>query len=1173
MKKIFKVLFLIFILSFINKVSADVCTDNILIENKCTTSSCYWTEKSYVWFNDEFYILENIEIEEINNFQTWFNLELKNNIIDKYNWEFTIEDFCTSTEKNDCEDKSFNLNNIINYNDNFIINWWFFNSDKSYSDWKHYFFTNYNTILTELKWVTVNLSLSDIIFNLKNYENLDNKNKYSIKNICIDSSCEESKYLFFYWDDINSYKILKWTKMFKKWENYSIFDFINVDVPYSHSKIKIWESVWLNFKFINNRPNTNCTESEYKYYIYYSYLMENGTESVIIDLFDDKINVDKDAKDITNPANGWVEYTKINSNNFLEVSFKESINTLKVWKIFFYIKIVKDWGKEIYKKINTLAIDVIGGNPIDYNSEIKFMNFDESQSYYKEDIFTSRIYLKDIALNSYSDDIYWIKISHPDTNLIFNWSTNNILNNLKSNTDIDWNNYFEFSYRFLQTGNYSKEFSLVIPKIDIDWNKTEENISFNIWNFSEKINIRPVIVSEIKNLRCSQSIKVIARCTWDDSSGCNWYLSEEKIFDNESFNWQDFRLTAQDNAGNKYEYSGIMDHVDRTAPLVEFIDLDFSSLKANESTEFKFKISDTHPGWCRDISKAKYKIFVNKDNGWYVAQGSEVEIDNIKTQIKEIEIAGMKHIFKESGDYKIKIVVEDAVWNTQDYIKEFNIYPTTENLKTHSSISSNTNWDKFANNSDFYTYTLKLRDKYWNPIYWKKIEYIKQDCTDYTNCKTLTENEISNSWVDVLEESWLSWYMTNPNWEIQIKVKSLSPWDFTERFKIKIQNWDNTYSQNGDFQEFYISNSSKNTFKKPVSWEISLDWTSIPEIWKDQKYKIDLINTGSLNNYSSWILNISETTVINNVSWHYWNTFDLINKDFDNNLNTYLSFSGSIDWIENLLKSPKIKTNNIKISYKLEWKNISYYLDNFEIGWLSCDFETLWVKVYWTLQWDWKWNITWQEENISDLSKWSLRSNIRRSAYKAIKNMSSWDIFNKIKYVEWDISISWNNLWYETLVVKDWNVTISWDLNTNNDTLGIIVLKNNYNVVSDYDNTWNIYIKKLVTEINAIIYADGAVRSANNSWTSYSDADLSSPLNLYWSLFTRNTIGWAVKWLTTYTLPWWKSTNDYNLAEKYDLNYIRKVPKTCDWNNTNDYSFIIKYNPSVQTNPPKLFGQ
>gem|GEM_PF-7112832 len=47
---------------------------------------------------------------------------------------------------------------------------------------------------------------------------------------------------------------------------------------------------------------------------------------------------------------------------------------------------------------------------------------------------------------------------------------------------------------------------------------------------------------------------------------------------------------------------------------------------------------------------------------------------------------------------------------------KFNIYPTDlDERKTILTVNSNR--DKYANNSDYYEYTIKLRDKYNNPIY------------------------------------------------------------------------------------------------------------------------------------------------------------------------------------------------------------------------------------------------------------------------------------------------------------------------------------------------------------------------------------------------------------------------------------------------------------------------
>ena len=213
----------------------------------------------------------------------------------------------------------------------------------------------------------------------------------------------------------------------------------------------------------------------------------------------------------------------------------------------------------------------------------------------------------------------------------------------------------------------------------------------------------------------------------------------------------------------------------------------------------------------------------------------------------------------------------------------------------------------------------------------------------------------------------------------------------------------------------------------------------------------------------------------------------------------------------------------------------------------------------------------WQEYNSSNLVKWEFRWKIKKNVYSLIKSMTNGSVVNWVKYIDWsNIEISWNDLWYETLIVKNWNVIINWDLNSDNKKLWIIVLKDNYLIDSDYNNMWNIYINKNVNQINAIIYADWAFRSADKNWNIYQDSELNTRLKLIWSLFTRNTIWWAVKASTAYTLPWWQETTDFNLASVYDLNYIRKVNNLCNW--PDDYSFLIKYNSSIQTDPPKGFN-
>jgi hypothetical protein len=135
--------------------------------------------------------------------------------------------------------------------------------------------------------------------------------------------------------------------------------------------------------------------------------------------------------------------------------------------------------------------------------------------------------------------------------------------------------------------------------------------------------------------------------------------------------------------------------------------------------------------------------------------------------------------------------------------------------------------------------------------------------------------------------------------------------------------------------------------------------------------------------------------------------------------------------------------------------------------------------------------------------------------------------------------------------------------------LGIIVIKDSYNVKTDYNKAWNIYVANTIKTINAIIYADGALRSADASWNIYPDSKLLERLELYGSLVSRNTIGWATQAEgTDYLLPGSAKTLDYDLASIYDLNYLRKTP-ICS---ADDYAFLIRYNSRVVTNPPKGFS-
>lgn len=640
--------------------------------------------------------------------------------------------------------------------------------------------------------------------------------------------------------------------------------------------------------------------------------------------------------------------------------------------------------------------------------------------------------------------------------------------------------------------------------------------------------------------RTAKSRKIYLIC--QDEPGGSWCVvgTVSKIIPN---NIYDTSLTIRDNAWNSLTKHFQISKIDKDIPIVTITSINWiNSFKASEQDKIKINATD-ESSW---INKISYK--------W---DNSCINWENINwTSVNNNETIN----YTIAWNHKLYVCAIDKIWNIKEEVKNFTIYPWDLN-ENNTEIEVSSKGDKIADNIEQYEYLLKLKDIYGNIIY-NKEAYINSKST------VLLTNMIPPiSWDNALTLN-VPNNKSDNNWKIKFYIKSVSPWDFTQNFKISMNNWWDNYINNSTTTIINKDEKSNknNSFMQPLIWNLSvIEWWTIPEIGKNQKYKISLSKVGNASfSFSNWSLYISKDTIIHKTPWHIWNTFWWIDNFFWNDLTNNLWFSWSINANSNILSAVKLWINKLIISYTFESKDIKYYLNDFWIGW--CDTSTLWLKVIWTLQWDWKSDITWQDKNFSDLSKFSSRTAIRMNGYKLIRWLKSWDIINWVKYVQWNIDISWD-LPYETLVVKDWNVIISWDLNTTNKKLWIIVLKDNYLVGSDYNKNWNIYINKDVTKINAIIYSDWAFRSANSSWQSYSDSDLEKQLELNWTLFTRNTIWWAISAWWKYLLPWWQETTDYDLAEIYDLNFTRKIKDACS-----DPSFIIKYNWSVQSNPPVGFS-
>jgi hypothetical protein len=200
-----------------------------------------------------------------------------------------------------------------------------------------------------------------------------------------------------------------------------------------------------------------------------------------------------------------------------------------------------------------------------------------------------------------------------------------------------------------------------------------------------------------------------------------------------------------------------------------------------------------------------------------------------------------------------------------------------------------------------------------------------------------------------------------------------------------------------------------------------------------------------------------------------------------------------------------------------------------------------------------------------------------------------------IYFATWvTVSGAWNIEGTKTLVVE-WNVYITGNIrDTDNDAmLGIIALSKN-------GLGWNIYINPDVTDIHALLYADRSVLSYDGTkefdGSNSNASELNNQLYVKGSIFSENTIWGSRK--TPIACPFFVGTCTQDIAQKYDMNYLRRyfiydsnangtIQPTVDfpanggsrsiggwigsWYET--YPVVIDYNTRIQQSPPPFFGK
>lgn len=495
-------------------------------------------------------------------------------------------------------------------------------------------------------------------------------------------------------------------------------------------------------------------------------------------------------------------------------------------------------------------------------------------------------------------------------------------------------------------------------------------------------------------------------------------------------------------------------------------------------------------------------------------------------------------------------------------------------------------FDLYANDSDIcnLSFNVSASTKQWKWITWW-----------WNNWKIYSITDTSWEKSDRIAKTWnaLNFSSVNSTWIPSSTSNSFSVKinDIKSRSPFYSNSWSMTI--NLGWVQMNLTNIYYN-FLKPFIWKLLVSndswetWNASPTLWTKQLYQLSA--TKSNINQDTYTLNLDTGSISTVWSGIQLQDTELESYDGQWAYKFMTRINSSADATE-LNDNPWIQVKDPIISYNLNWILVKYYLSRYETWNDLTPIELIWstfnwLRVIWWIQSDWKSEFIWQWKNISSLLTSTFRDEIRKNAYTYIAQMKSGQILNSVKYVEWDTIISWTQD-YETLVVKDWNVIISWDLNISKKKLGIIVLKDNYDVNSDYTNKWNVYVEPSVTNINAIIYADWWVISTDSNWTPFTTDSLSrtkalqNQLIVNWSFFTRNTIWWAQYVWWYYLLPGWSKTSDFNKAMIYDLNYLRTWNKWCDLNwdwDCSDSSIweykewtILKYDSTVQTDPPKLF--
>ena len=716
-------------------------------------------------------------------------------------------------------------------------------------------------------------------------------------------------------------------------------------------------------------------------------------------------------------------------------------------------------------------------------------------------------------------------------------------------------------------------------------------------------------------------------------------------------------LKATDKAWNSWSWNHVykLDLSNPSASDIEnLIPSNNTNLIAINSKNFRF---DVNRHWWSPIASIKYSFenWDKKDNQLPSDTISNSSVFNKNFNIQNVD--NDRDINTDSQrEYTLKIIkICDTSWRcSANNLTEYNYNVYANNIDKVKTLNDYKkwlldNWNQVANWEETWNILyVHLKDRYENSIV--KVPGIRETVTlgiEYNN--TLHLNQLKNSWTDTAIFS----NQANFNiWTNLAKIYNSLDWAYETKFRVyaptykstaidwrEFAKWNfnitNIYWRASDFASNIYLNKSvyfqfKPIFYTNISWWITPDWKQWFRENFTQSWTIDIIENwnnwieGGLYFYKTW-------TSSDKFNW-FWEiletggiSWDIITlpasltipflTSFTENIYTFKTLFKLITWGWRYAED----INDLNLNEYISYKIASAPDNTIYLAWILNKWDDLtfdYLKIQWITNID-----TSKQEDIIDnhdyddihnldweITKASLKRDLRKAAINTVKFISSENETNKItdfrwsNWTEfgngwkalWDILYyeitDWSNVivdtlsqveWKKTIIIKWWNLYIKSNIinRSTSDILWIIILKD------DNWNWWKLYIDNSVLRVDAIVYADKSIISYNEVyWEINWDMSLNNMLNqlyIYWSVFSENTI-WGSRKIPA-VCPFWTESDTSidceNDAQKYDLNYLRgwydkkhiSIPPSPDpWT---DYPVIIKYNSTIQSTPPPLFNK